>query len=106
MPRTRNGFIQAHLLVPPRSVYRVIEFANGSNGPIIHTQVLFSECHRKADLEGDSPTELCAVDVFDGAMITLGMFALNFMHPGMLLKSTAADAGFELTEQPPHAVAT
>lgn len=50
--------------------------------------------------------ELWTVDVFDGAMITLGMFTLNFMHPGMLLKSTAADAGYELTEQPPHAVAT
>ncbi|EIW64631.1 RTA1 like protein [Trametes versicolor FP-101664 SS1] len=81
-----TGICISTVFVYLRSVYRVIEFANGSNGPIIHTQVLFN--------------------VFDGAMITLGMFALNFMHPGMLLKSTAADAGFELTEQPPHAVAT
>lgn len=29
----------------PRSVYRVVEFANGSNGPIIHNQLLFSERH-------------------------------------------------------------
>lgn len=99
-------FKVAHRPAPSRSLYRVIEFANGSNGPVIHTQVLFSKCHREATLEGDSPPELCAADVFDGAMITFGMFALNFMHPGMLLKSTAADAGYELTEHPPHAVAT
>lgn len=96
----------AHGPAPFRSLYRVIEFANGSNGPIIHTQVLFSECPREASPDGNSPAEMWTVDVFDGAMITLGMFALNFMHPGMLLKSTAADAGYELTEQPPHAVAT
>lgn len=33
-------------------------------------------------------------------MITLGMFVLNFMHPGMLLQSTATDSGgYMLTER-------
>lgn len=48
-------------------------------------------------------TALCGTDVFDGAMITLGMFVLNFMHPGMLLQSTATDsASYMLTERASH----
>ncbi|KAI8995671.1 RTA1-domain-containing protein [Trametes punicea] len=55
-----------------RSVYRIIEFSDGFNGSIAHTQVLF--------------------DVFDGTMVTLAMYALNFMHPGILLRSIADTA--------------
>jgi hypothetical protein len=50
-----------------RAIYRIVEFADGWNGKIIHTQVLFN--------------------VFDGAMITLAIYTLNFFHPGRLLSS-------------------
>ncbi|KAI0042861.1 RTA1-domain-containing protein [Auriscalpium vulgare] len=49
-----------------RSVYRTIELADGWNGKVISTQVLFN--------------------VFDGAMITLAMVTLNFCHPGYFLR--------------------
>ncbi|KAI0048958.1 RTA1-domain-containing protein [Auriscalpium vulgare] len=48
-----------------RSVYRTIELADGWNGKVISTQVLFN--------------------VFDGAMVTLAMYTLNICHPGYLL---------------------
>ena len=31
-----------------------------------------------------------AVDVLDGAMVTLSIYTLNFAHPGLLLGSKAA----------------
>lgn len=40
-----------------------------------------------------------APDVFDGMMVTLAMYTLNFMHPGMLLKATAADASYALADR-------
>ncbi|KAI0361569.1 RTA1-domain-containing protein [Trametes cingulata] len=52
-----------------RSVYRIIEFINGFDGPIAHNQTLF--------------------ELFDGMLVTLAMYTLNFMHPGQLLKATA-----------------
>jgi len=48
-----------------RAVYRTIELADGWDGRIISTQVLFN--------------------VLDGAMITLAMYTMNFAHPGLLL---------------------
>ncbi|KAJ7122212.1 RTA1 like protein-domain-containing protein [Mycena epipterygia] len=57
-----------------RAVYRVIELSDGWTGRIIHTQVYFN--------------------VLDGAMITLAMFTLNFVHPGAMLETrggTVAD---------------
>jgi len=48
-----------------RAVYRTIELADGWEGTIIGTQVLFN--------------------VLDGAMITLAMYTMNFAHPGLLL---------------------
>ncbi|KAI0756926.1 RTA1-domain-containing protein [Daedaleopsis nitida] len=50
-----------------RCIFRVIEFADGFNGTIAHTEMLFN--------------------VFDGMMITLAMYTLNFMHPGLLLRA-------------------
>jgi len=58
-----------------RAIYRIIEFAGGWNGRVEHTQVLFN--------------------VFDGAMITLAMYAINFFHPGRLLASEGEDAEME-----------
>ncbi|KAI0040112.1 RTA1-domain-containing protein, partial [Auriscalpium vulgare] len=54
-----------------RSVYRTIELADGWNGKVISTQVLFN--------------------VFDGAMVTLAMYTLNICHPGYLLRQDDSD---------------
>ncbi|OCH85658.1 RTA1-domain-containing protein [Obba rivulosa] len=53
------------VLIYIRSIYRTIELANGWTGVIISTQWLFN--------------------VFDAAMITLAMYSLNVLHPGLLL---------------------
>ncbi|OJT04687.1 hypothetical protein TRAPUB_4481 [Trametes pubescens] len=73
------GICVSTVLIYIRSVYRVIEFADGFNGSIAHTQVLFN--------------------VFDGAMVTLAMYTLNAFHPGVLLKKTAADAAYALADR-------
>ncbi|KAJ6558859.1 RTA1-domain-containing protein [Mycena vulgaris] len=49
-----------------RSVYRIVELAGGWDGPIIRTEIYFN--------------------IFDGAMVVLAIFTLNFAHPGMLLR--------------------
>ncbi|KAI9433917.1 RTA1-domain-containing protein [Lactarius indigo] len=49
-----------------RSVYRTIELSGGWSGKIISTQWLFN--------------------AFDGNMIVLATFTLNFLHPGVLLR--------------------
>ncbi|KAJ8582766.1 RTA1 like protein, partial [Rhizopogon salebrosus TDB-379] len=51
-----------------RSVYRTIELANGWSGPIISTERYF--------------------DWLDGCMVTLAIYALNFIHPGVWLNVT------------------
>ncbi|RPD77189.1 RTA1-domain-containing protein [Lentinus tigrinus ALCF2SS1-7] len=48
-----------------RSIYRVAELADGWGGVVITTQTYFN--------------------VFDGAMIVLAMYTLNFLHPAILL---------------------
>ncbi|KAI0825089.1 RTA1 like protein [Trametes gibbosa] len=73
------GICISTVLIYIRSVYRVIEFIDGFNGKIAHTQILFN--------------------IFDGAMVTLAMYTLNFMHPGQLLQATASDASYVLTDR-------
>lgn len=48
-----------------RSIYRTVELGDGWRGVVLRTQVYFS--------------------VFDGAMVVLAMWTLNFFHPGWLL---------------------
>ncbi|KAG0701961.1 RTA1 like protein-domain-containing protein [Suillus ampliporus] len=48
-----------------RSVYRTVELANGWSGPVITTQRYF--------------------DWLDGALVTLAIYTLNFIHPGVWL---------------------
>ncbi|ETW87178.1 lipid-translocating exporter, partial [Heterobasidion irregulare TC 32-1] len=48
-----------------RSIYRTVELIDGFTGKIIETQILFN--------------------LFDGAMIVLAIYALNYFHPGRLL---------------------
>ncbi|KZP33547.1 RTA1-domain-containing protein [Athelia psychrophila] len=58
-----------------RAVYRVIELSDGWNGKVISTQNYFN--------------------VFDGAMVVLAIYTLNFFHPGRLLSAPAEYASGE-----------
>ncbi|KAJ7912368.1 RTA1 like protein-domain-containing protein [Mycena leptocephala] len=51
-----------------RSIYRIVELTGGWEGPVIRTEVYFN--------------------VFDGGMVVLAIFTLNFAHPGLLLQGT------------------
>ena len=42
-------------------------------------------------------TDSIHADVFDGMMVTLAMYALNFMHPGQLLLATRSIQSYALT---------
>ncbi|KAF7341349.1 hypothetical protein MVEN_01871400 [Mycena venus] len=53
-----------------RSIYRLIELSGGWEGPVIRTEVYFN--------------------VFDGGMVTLAIFTLNFVHPGIFLQPDKA----------------
>ncbi|TDL28651.1 RTA1-domain-containing protein [Rickenella mellea] len=59
------GLSLSTLCIFIRAVYRTAELSNGWTGRIIRTQVLFN--------------------VLDGGMITIAIFTINFLHPGMLL---------------------
>ncbi|KAK0460205.1 uncharacterized protein EV420DRAFT_1763121 [Desarmillaria tabescens] len=48
-----------------RAIYRTIELADGWDGKVIHTQAYFN--------------------IFDGAMVILAIYTLNFAHPGYLI---------------------
>ncbi|KAG5653459.1 hypothetical protein H0H81_000228 [Sphagnurus paluster] len=54
-----------------RAIYRTIELSDGWRGKIISKEVYFN--------------------VFDGAMIVLAMYTMNFVHPGVFL------AGYDAT---------
>ncbi|KAG1873925.1 RTA1 like protein-domain-containing protein [Suillus subluteus] len=60
------GMAFCTLCVFIRSVYRTVELANGWDGPVISTERYF--------------------DWLDGGLVTLAMYTLNFLHPGILLK--------------------
>jgi hypothetical protein len=72
-----------------RSIYRTVELAGGWSGKIIETEWLFSS----SLLSNLYPPQVLIIvplaDVFDGAMIVIATFTLNFLNPGMLL------AGYE-----------
>ncbi|TFY82113.1 hypothetical protein EWM64_g1898 [Hericium alpestre] len=53
-----------------RSVYGTIELSNGFKGKIVETEIWFN--------------------IFDGSMIVLAMYTLNFLHPGFLLRHDTA----------------
>ncbi|KAH9913974.1 RTA1 like protein [Epithele typhae] len=72
-----GGITLGSFFIYVRSIYRIIEFASGFAGTIAHTQWLFI--------------------VFDGVMITLGMFTLNVFHPGHLLKKNR-ESDYEMTK--------
>ncbi|KAF8917340.1 RTA1 like protein-domain-containing protein [Mucidula mucida] len=55
-----------------RAVYRTIELASGWNGAIIETEIWFN--------------------IFDGAMIVLAFYTMNFAHPSRLLGRDAMSA--------------
>ncbi|KAF9041127.1 RTA1-domain-containing protein [Hymenopellis radicata] len=55
-----------------RAIYRTIELAGGWHGAIIETEIWFN--------------------IFDGAMVVLAFYAMNFAHPGRLLGRDAMNA--------------
>ncbi|KAJ7226607.1 RTA1-like protein [Mycena rebaudengoi] len=66
------GLALSTLVLTIRSIYRIVELAQGWDGRILRTEVYFN--------------------VLDGGMITIAMFVLNFAHPGRLLGSTRPTA--------------
>ncbi|KAJ6451276.1 RTA1-domain-containing protein [Mycena sanguinolenta] len=62
-----------------RSIYRMVELADGWTGKIITTQVYFN--------------------IFDAAMVTLAMLTMNFAHPGLLLLSPEDQDAEDLKEK-------
>ncbi|OAX38287.1 RTA1 like protein, partial [Rhizopogon vinicolor AM-OR11-026] len=62
-----------------RSVYRTIELANGWSGPIISTERYF--------------------DWLDGGMVTLAIYTLNFIHPGVWLADRTARASQQVSDE-------
>ena len=78
---SRVSLIRAHRCC--RSIYRIVEFADGFDGPIAHNQQLFSESPVSTRLY---PFRTICADVFDGVMVTLAMYTLNILNPGHLLQ--------------------
>ena len=74
----RSSPPKAHKLKAPISaIYRTLELLNGFEGRIISTERFFN--------------------VLDGGMITLAIFTLNFVHPGVFLApQDKADSDVEL----------
>jgi len=60
------GLVLMTVFIFIRSIYRTAELVDGFTGKIIETQILFN--------------------LFDGAMIVLAIYTLNFLHPGVLLQ--------------------
>ncbi|KAF8144342.1 RTA1 like protein-domain-containing protein [Mycena galopus ATCC 62051] len=58
------------VVLTARSVYRLIELSGGWDGVVIRTEIYF--------------------DILDGGMVTLAIFTLNFVHPGVFLQPSAA----------------
>jgi hypothetical protein len=70
-----------------RTIYRVLEFIEGWEGKIMNTEWPFSTW----SFVDFSSLELYNIitdnleDVFDGTMIVLAIYTLNFFHPGIFL---------------------
>src|ERR1700733_13734174 len=67
-PRMRlmiAGLAFSSILLLIRAVYRLAELADGWTGTIIETEWLFN--------------------VFDGGMVVLAIYTINFIHPGLFL---------------------
>ncbi|OCH96124.1 RTA1-domain-containing protein [Obba rivulosa] len=61
-----KGLAVATCLLVVRAIYRTVELADGWNGKVIHTQVLFN--------------------LFDATMVFLALFTMNLAHPGYWLR--------------------
>ncbi|KAG6886613.1 hypothetical protein C0995_006447 [Termitomyces sp. Mi166 len=86
------GFCTICLFI--RSVYRLIELADGWLGRIIRTEVYFSALSSARSEPLASVTYrpfFSFLDVLDGVMITLAIYTFNFIHPGFFLADDDAD---------------
>ena len=79
------GLVTMTIFLLIRSVYRIIELAGGWDGKTIATQWLFSSSMLNHLLPLQVLILVPLADTFDGSMIILAAFTLNFLHPGMLL---------------------
>jgi hypothetical protein len=70
---------------PLRAIYRTVELADGWNGKIISTQILFSTFLSRLFVNRAHGKRFFFLVVLDGAMITLAMYTMNIAHPGLLL---------------------
>lgn len=66
-----------------RAIYRTIELADGWSGPVLRTQWPFSSCRIFLVVKAVMLTSV--IDVFDGAMVVIAFYTINFLHPGYLL---------------------
>ncbi|KAG8748533.1 hypothetical protein FRC10_003667 [Ceratobasidium sp. 414] len=69
------GLFISTLFIYIRSIYRTIELLDGWTGPIITNQLYFN--------------------VLDGMPIVIAMFAINFFHPGYLLRARDGEAAVD-----------
>ncbi|KAJ7160614.1 RTA1-domain-containing protein [Mycena crocata] len=63
-----------------RSIYRIVELADGWTGTIITTEVYFN--------------------ILDGGMVVLAIFTMNIAHPGLLLGAPKANERMLMKERP------
>jgi hypothetical protein len=68
-------------------IYRVLEFKEGWEGKIMNSESLFSTWSFVdfSSLESYNIITDNLEDVFDGTMIVLAIYTLNFFHPGIFL---------------------
>lgn len=79
------GLVLMTIVLLIRSIYRIVELAGGWDGKIIATQWLFSSSMPNNLLLPQVLIIVLLADTFDGSMIILATFTLNFLHPGRLL---------------------
>lgn len=68
-----------------RSIYRVIELADGWLGRVIRTEVYFSAFFTYPLSSVINCFPWLLIDVLDGVMITLAIYTFNVIHPGYFL---------------------
>ena len=78
-----------------RSVYRTVELANGWDGVIISTERYFGTSWHLFWLK--YADNILLIDWLDGAMVTIAIYTLNFIHPGIWLK--VADPITQVSQQ-------
>ena len=80
-------------------MYRTIELGDGWYGKVVRTQVYFSKLRHHIISLLCLNQALSLSDVFDGAMIVLAIWTLNFFHPSLLLTKAPANDTYVLASK-------